>query len=283
MSFSLKSIGNTRFAFLGRGSQLAEFSTVDEGTFTISNLVISSDQNQTQSLWLLLNHLFLYKIDCKVSTDGKPSKPREIIIAVGDRDKTTNPVLSLLGNLDIAESRGQSPLLFAIGFAEFWQWDIGGKEGWRKSSALPNPLRNIFTGPFRHPRRPTAPMGLLYQRFIPSLNETFSLQVANPAADIENFHEWMNNPRVVEFWGEKGSKERHLEYLTKVTADRHCIPTFGYFNGTPFAYFEIYWAKEDHVSPYANANDWDRGWHILVGNEKFRGSHRVGMTLERNE
>ena len=34
--------------------------------------------------------------------------------------------------------------------------------------------------------------------------------------------------------------------------------------------------QENHVAPYVpeGANDYDRGPHILVGEEKFRGIHR---------
>jgi hypothetical protein len=161
----------------------------------------------------------------------------------------------------------------------------------------PPPLQYTTTNHVRHPIRPKPPrMGeVFYSRFIPSAGQYLSFRTASlsnrpvpyrgpvgPAAhdaatpnthahlttlsDTALLQMWMARPRVSAFWGEYVPN-----FLSTALASTHSFPAIGLWDGVPFGYFEIYWVKEDAVGHHAVVGDWDRGFHVLVGEEWARG------------
>jgi len=142
---------------------------------------------------------------------------------------------------------------------------------WLPEPRDPYPLRYVVTGAARHPLRPPKPSGTVYRRHIPWLDQQLELRTLDVERDLVVFNRWMNEPSVAFFWQEQGDLARHREYLDGVLADPRVLPLIGAFDGVPFGYFEVYWAKEDRIAPFYDANDFDRGWHALVGELGFRG------------
>ncbi|KAK8195161.1 acyl-CoA N-acyltransferase [Phyllosticta capitalensis] len=173
----------------------------------------------------------------------------------------------------------------------------------------PGPAQYVFTNNIRHPLRPKPPRQgeTFYMRYIPSLGQTLSFRVASASpkpvqnsvvgqisegipnlsalsvteSDTDLMHKWMNDPRVSYFWGEQGPREHQEEFLKNELRNKHSMPVIGCWDGEPFGFFEIYWVKEDNLGKHlgGDCGNWDRGIHLLIGEQKFRGSHRVMVWL----
>jgi RimJ/RimL family protein N-acetyltransferase len=141
------------------------------------------------------------------------------------------------------------------------------------------PLLYTMSQGRRHPERPPIALGTVYRRTVPAADTVVSFRTVAVPDDLDAIHRWMNDPRVAAFWELAGTRREHADYLERTLADRHVHPLVGCFDGHPFGYFEAYWAKEDRIAPFYDVDDYDRGIHMLVGEPRFRGPHRVAAWL----
>lgn len=100
-------------------------------------------------------------------------------------------------------------------------------------------------------------------------------------SDVQLLHKWMNLDRVSKFWGCTGPESTQAEFLRANLTSNNSFPAIGMWDGKPFGYFEIYWVKEDILGRHLSdrAGDFDRGVHVLVGEDEFRGKHRVKIWI----
>lgn len=131
-----------------------------------------------------------------------------------------------------------------------------------------------------HPLRPSKPEGCVYQRHDKDADLQVSFRVVDIDKDLARFTRWMNDPRVAHFWEQAWSEEKLAEFLHQRMADPHIIPLIGEFNGQPFGYVEVYWVAEDRLSPYYDVQDYDRGIHLLVGEQDFRGPQHFNAWMK---
>lgn len=144
-------------------------------------------------------------------------------------------------------------------------------ELWLTQVPPPFPFRYGLTQGRRHPLRRPKPSGLIYQRFIPWLGKTFSFRALEIERDLPRFNRWMNDPEVAKVWSEEGDLDKHRHYLEELAANPHIHAMICCLDDEPFGYFEAYWAKENRISPFCDADDYDRGWHVLIGEPAWRG------------
>ncbi|RQS15456.1 N-acetyltransferase [Burkholderia sp. Bp9002] len=163
-------------------------------------------------------------------------------------------------------------LHLSVSRATFWQHP----QPWLKAPGSGGmPLRYAVTGERRHPVRPPSVPGEVYVRYMPQVGMTFSLRTVDVDAHAELFSGWMNLDRVAHFWDQRGTLDEHAAYLAERLADPHMHPMIGYFDDTPFGYFEFYWAKEDRLAPFYDAHDYDRGLHLLIGDSRFQSAGKL--------
>ncbi|AHJ66914.1 GNAT family N-acetyltransferase [Granulibacter bethesdensis] len=136
-------------------------------------------------------------------------------------------------------------------------------------------LRRALPDGRDHPLRPPAPKGVFYRRRDTITGHELTLRALDIGRDLELFHMWQNQPRVAKFWDEAGPIEKHEAYLRRMDADPHAFSVIGELDGEPSTYFEIYWGKEDRLGPHYEADDYDRGWHVLVGEKRHLGRDRT--------
>lgn len=149
----------------------------------------------------------------------------------------------------------------------------------RAERAAEFPLRFTVSDGKRHPMRPAKPNGMLYERHVAALDSVLTFRTLDPELDLARFHDWMNSPRIAPVWEMQGARTEHRAYLERLECDPHTLPLIGEFDREPFGYFEVYWAKEDRVAPFYAVDDYDRGLHVLVGEQRFRGPQRVAAWL----
>lgn len=113
-----------------------------------------------------------------------------------------------------------------------------------------------------------------------SLNSQILAPPREGPSDLDLLHKWMNDPRVNASWGEAGPISKQEAFLRQNLSARHSFPVIGYWDDKPFGYFELYWVKEDRLGPLiGGAANYDRGIHLLIGEQEFRGPHRVAVWL----
>lgn len=220
-----------------------------------------------------------------ISAAVSPASDEDIVNAVSEAVLACNPQLPSFA-IELADD-GLVRRLTEAGAIE-WGGDhlivrpesvFQQPKSWLGSALGAYPEIPVLTNGIHHPQRPPKPVGRVYSRFIPWLNTQLGFHVADIDADLGHFHRWMNDPRVAAIWEDSGDLSYHRDFIASRLADPRTLPLIGTFGGVPFGYFELYWAKEDRIGPHYEADGFDRGWHVAIGEDDFRGKAFVSAWL----
>lgn len=160
--------------------------------------------------------------------------------------------------------------------SDFWQLPL-----WLQNRPVASAEKMQFDASRQlfYPVRPLRPEGEVYRRYNPQIKHTLSFRLVDAAQDAARFTRWMNIPRINAFWGMAAPQVELEHYLQKQLDSLYSYPLMGCFDDQPFGYFEVYWAAEDHTGRHYRWHAFDRGVHMLVGEEAWRGAHFIRSWL----
>lgn len=111
------------------------------------------------------------------------------------------------------------------------------------------PTSYTFSNNVNHPVRPPklAPdtSSPLYRRFSIELNQTLTFEVTSFRNDetVDLVTRWHNTDRVADGWRQRGDRDKQRQYLESVEASPSNMGIVGKWDGAPWGYLEIYYAK----------------------------------------
>ncbi|CBQ67423.1 conserved hypothetical protein [Sporisorium reilianum SRZ2] len=250
-------------------------------------LLSDAEQIDAKKMWNWINVFFALwpqQEHVLVKTDGLPAS--EVAFLVSSKlailDPSTPPSLSMPG----AKTQVDTSRLL-VSRAAFWQGfgsPTAGFAPWvlpladaATVAALTSSNAETVTSPLAQPFRPPPSAGPIYSRFIPGLNSHLTFRVASSsnAKDVDLITAWHATDRVNEGWRQRLSREDQLAGMQKNEQNAYTIGLIGEWDGEAWGYVELYYAKHSNLVNFYTAQQHDRGFHALVGDERFRGPHRV--------
>ncbi|SDW86659.1 Protein N-acetyltransferase, RimJ/RimL family [Marinococcus luteus] len=96
-------------------------------------------------------------------------------------------------------------------------------------------------------------------------DERIQFRAVDETADFRLLHDWMHQAHVVPFWKLNISEGQYQAHLRKALNDTHQTLYIGKIDGRLVSYWEVYWAADDVIGSYYEAEPADQGVHLLIG------------------
>ncbi|XVU29833.1 GNAT family N-acetyltransferase [Actinoplanes sp. CA-054009] len=115
----------------------------------------------------------------------------------------------------------------------------------------------------------------------PALRPPWSLRAIDPGGgDPGLVSRWMNEPHVDQFWEQAWSPERWADAIAEQLKGDFSRPYIILYDGEPLAYVEIYRTPRDVVGQVYDADPYDLGIHLAIG-DKTRTGRGLGRAMVR--
>lgn len=195
-------------------------------------------------------------------------------------------ILNQLAILPSTPSQSSAPELL-VSRAAFWQgfgsptlpfapWILPSASA-ETVAALASSNTRTVSSPLAPPFKPSSTSGPLYTRYFPDLSSDLTFRVASSSnpQDVDLITQWHATDRVNNGWRQRLSRDEQVKTIEATEKNPYTIGLIGWWGDEPWGYVELYYAKQSNLKDFYNAGQFDRGFHALVGEEKFRGPHRV--------
>lgn len=110
-----------------------------------------------------------------------------------------------------------------------------------------------------------------YERYDRSIDRHVGFRPVELDRDLGRLHAWLNNEHVLPYWQLNDPLPEFREELDAKLTDDHLTPYVGTLDHVPMSYWERYWAAEDAIADYYDADPSDQGIHLLFGPPEYLG------------
>ncbi|MFC2949438.1 GNAT family N-acetyltransferase [Virgibacillus sediminis] len=103
------------------------------------------------------------------------------------------------------------------------------------------------------------------------IEKDISFRTLDYDKDLRNVFHWMHQPHVIPYWQLDLPFLKFSKHLEDALADQHQTLYIGEIDGHPMSYWEAYWVKGDIVEKRYDADSFDQGIHLLIGDPQYLG------------
>jgi len=98
--------------------------------------------------------------------------------------------------------------------------------------------------------------------------------------DLGRLHTWLNSDHVLPYWTQDDPLPQVRDTIRERADDETQTLYIGYLDHTPMSYWESYWAAQDRIGEYYDADPADQGIHLLIGPPEYLGQGYASALIE---